>query len=134
MKHLRILLFLAFMPLILGSCSKDESNDYDTEEYSVTVGDYGEDKYAREVSIIDYSKAQKLKWKVFFQDENSEIYFRIYPTEGTGSGTFMVRLKDPNKVSYACPIAIFFTTASGKTSSFSPYVSFGHLQKLYPDY
>ena len=131
MKQQTLSILLILLPLFLGSCNKDESNDYDTEEYGVSVNEYGDDKYAREVNIIDYSKAQKLKWKVFFQDDNSEIYFRIYPTEGTGSGTFIVRLKDSNKLSYSCPIDIFFTTASGKTSSFSPHIGFDHLQNLW---
>lgn len=132
MKYIICFPLFVIMLLFLVSCSKDDSKEYDTEDYGVSIGNYGEDKYAREVNINDYSKAQKLKWKVFFQDQNSEYYFRIYPTEGTGSGKFIVRLKDPNNISYDCPIDIFFTKASGKTSSFSPHVSFYHLQSLYP--
>jgi uncharacterized protein (UPF0248 family) len=132
--NIGILVILLTSVLLIGSCSKNDSDsidDYDTEEYSVVVSDYGNDKYSREVRIKDYSKAQKLKWMVLYQDESSMNYFRIYPTEGTGSGSFMVRLKDPNIISYDCPLDIFFTTASGKTSIFSPHVSFSHLQKLY---
>lgn len=124
---LSIIIFSSF---ILASCNKDNTDEdgYDTDKYSVLVSDYGDDKYAREVIIHDYSKSQKLKWKVFFQYDISKKYFRIFPTEGIGSGSFIVRLTDPNYKVYDCPIDIFFEKESGKTSCFSPHIGFQYLQ------
>lgn len=119
--------------LLLASCSKDNTDNegYDIEEYEVIVSSTEEDYYSRDVRIIDLSKAQKLKWSVSFQNVNSSRYFKISPTEGQGNGSFKVRITDTNSGVYDCPIIILFTTASGKISSLSSNISFGHLQNLY---
>ena len=127
-----ILVLLCFV-LIL-SCSKDDNGsnrEKEHEEYSVSVKSPGEDKYVREVEITDYSKSQSLKWNVSFQKSTLSSYFNIYPTGGKGSGSFYVRLTDTNSPVLDCPVDISFVTGSGKTSVFSPDVSFYHLQSLW---
>lgn len=127
------LLVLFFSVLIL-SCSKDDNGsnrEKEHEEYSVSVKSPGEDKYVIEVEITDYSKSQSLKWNVSFQKSTLSSYFNIYPSRGKGSGSFYVRMTDTNSPVLDCPVDISFVTGSGKTSVFSPHVSFYHLQSLY---
>ena len=66
-----------------------------------------------------------------FQKSTLSSYFNIYPTGGKGSGSFYVRLTDTNSPVLDCPVDISFVTGSGKTSVFSPDVSFYHLQSLW---
>lgn len=127
------LLVLLCSVLIL-SCSKDDNGsnrEEEHEEYSVSVKSSGEDKYVVEVAITDYSKSQSLKWNVSFQKSSLSSYFNIYPTGGKGSGSFYVRMTDTNSPVLDCPVDISFVTGSGKTSVFSPHISFYHLQSLY---
>ena len=127
------LLVLLCSVLIL-SCSKDDNGsnrEKEHEEYSVSVKSPGEDKYVREVEITDYSKSQSLKWNVSFQKSTLSSYFNIYPTGGKGSGSFYVRMTDTSSPVLDCPVDISFVTGSGKTSVFSPDISFYHLQSLW---
>jgi hypothetical protein len=127
-------IFVLFCSVLILSCSKDDNGNNREEEhegYSVSVKSPGEDKYVVEVAITDYSKSQNLKWNVSFQKSTLSSYFNIYPTGGKGSGPFYVRMTDTNSPVLDCPVDISFVTGSGKTSVFSPHISFYHLQSLY---
>ena len=110
---------------------RDDGGNNDSEGYNVSVKSPGEDKYVHEVVITDFSKSQSLKWNVSFQQTTLSNYFNIYPTGGKGSGSFYVRITDTNSPVLDCPVDISFVTGSGKTSVFSPHVSFYHLQSLF---
>ena len=127
-------IFVLFCSVLILSCSKDDNGsnrEEEHEEYSVSVKSPGEDKYVIEVEITDYSKSQSLKWNVSFQKSTLSSYFNIYPTGGKGSGSFYVRMTDTNSPVLDCSVDISFVAGSGKTSVFSPHVSFYHLQSLY---
>ena len=127
-------MLIALFPMLILSCSKDDNGsnrEEEHEEYNVSVKSPGEDRYVIEVAITDYSKSQSLKWNVSFQKSTLSSYFNIYPTGGKGSGSFYVRMTDTNSPVLDCPVDISFVTGSGKTSVFSPHVSFYHLQSLY---
>ena len=124
-------IFVLFCSVLILSCSKDDNDnnsEKEHEEYSISVKSPSEDKYVVEVAITDYSKSQSLKWNVSFQKSTLSSYFNIYPTGGKGSGSFYVRMTDTNSPVLDCPVDISFVTGSGKTSVFSPHVSFYHLQ------
>lgn len=139
-------LLVLFCSVLILSCSKDDSDNnrdkereeyrddsgnYEYEGYNVSVKSPGEDKYVIEVEITDYSKSQSLKWNVSFQKSTLSSYFNIYPTGGKGSGSFYVRMTDTNSPVLDCPVDISFVAGSGKTSVFSPHITFYHLQSLY---
>lgn len=128
-------ILIALCSVLIQSCSKEDNREdggkHESEGYDVSVKSPDEDKYVREVVITDYSTSQSLEWNVSFQNTTLSNYFNIYPTHGKGSGSFYVRMTDTNSPTLDCPIDISFVTGSGKTSVFSPHVSFYHLQSLF---
>jgi len=117
-------LFFA-LPLFISCSKNDDSKDnedsYEEEKYtSPTISVSTEDPRTKIIVIRNYSNNQK--WWVLFNDSKDETLLDMFPREGIGNGSIVVRVKDAT--SYSGIIHIYYTNKNKEMKVFSPLIVF----------